>query len=100
MAGEHNTDNIERMIRLVEITLTLGRHVLHIVWIIFIITIASAIYDFATANIFWGIIASAFAVADAIFIAQIYERRSRHRQRRRHAKVSKAKPEYKEVTSA
>src|SRR5690349_18182723 len=99
MVEEPNTAKIERMIRLLEITLTIGRHVLHIVWIVFIITVASAIYHFAASNIVWGIIASAFAIADSIFIAQIYQRRSKHRERRIHAKVSNAKPKYEEAAS-
>lgn len=97
--GESRTDNIERTIRLLDIALTIGKHLLHIVWVIFGITVASAIFDFATANIFWGIIASIFAIADFIFIAQVYERRSRHRQRRIHARISKARQGYQEAAS-
>lgn len=100
MVGDPRTDNMENMIRLLEIALTIGKHLLHIVWIIFGITVASAIFDFATANIFWGIIASIFVIADFIFIAQVYKRRSRHRQRRTNARISKAKPGYQEAASA
>jgi hypothetical protein len=91
-------DDIERVIRLIEIALTIGRHILHIAWLFFGISVAVAAYNFATGNIAWGIISSLLALAGFIFIAQIYEHRSRHRARRQ-AKLAEMRPEYK-VASA
>ena len=100
MAEQPNTDEIEKTIRLVEIALTIGKHILHIMWLSFGITVASAVYDFATGNIVWGIIASIFAVAGFVFIAQVYETRNRHRQRRMQTKRTQIKSEYRESASA
>jgi nitrogen fixation protein FixH len=92
-------DDIERVIRLVEIALTIGRHILHIMWLFFGISVAVAVYDFATGNIAWGIISSLFALGGFIFMMQIYQHRSRHRARRQ-ARLAETRPEYKEVASA
>jgi len=100
MTEQPQIDKIEKIIRFIEIALTIGRHIVHIMWLFFGITVASAVYDFATGNIFWGIIASIFAVAGFVFIAQIYERRNRHRQRRLNTRRPTAKSEYKDVASA
>ena len=55
-------DDIERAIRLNEITLTVGRHILHLIWSLIGISVALAVYDFSTNNIVWGIISSLFAL--------------------------------------
>jgi hypothetical protein len=91
-------DDVERVIRLVEIALMIGRHILHIAWLFFGVSVAVAAYNFATGNIVWGIISSLFALGVFIFIAQIYEHRSRHRAYRE-ARLAETRPEYK-VASA
>jgi hypothetical protein len=90
--------DIERVIRLLEIALTIGRHILHIMWLFFGISIAVAVYNFATGDIVWGVISSLFALGGLIFMVQIYEHRSRHRVRRQ-ARLAETRPEYK-VASA
>jgi hypothetical protein len=96
---DEELDDIERVIRLIEIALTIGRHILHIAWLFFGISVAVAAYNFATSNIVWGIISSLFALGSFIFIAQIYEHRSRHRAHRL-ARLTEMRPEYKEAASA
>ncbi len=91
-------DDIERAIRLIEIALMIGRHILHIAWLFFGISVAVAAYNFATGNIVWGIVSLLFALGSFIFIAQIYEHRSRHRARRQ-TRLVETRPEYK-VASA
>jgi len=91
-------DDLERAIRLVEIALTVGRHLLHIMWLFIGISVAVAVYDFATNNIVWGIISSLFALGGFIFMVQIYQHRSRHRARTQ-SKLTEMRPEYK-VASA
>jgi len=91
-------DDIERVIRLIEIALIIGRHILHIAWLFFGVSVAVAAYNFATGNIVWGIISSLFALGIFIFIAQVYEHRSKHRARRQE-RLAETRPEYK-VASA
>jgi len=92
-------DDIERAISLIEITLTVGRHILHLIWSLIGISVALAVYDFSTNNIVWGIISSLFALGGFIFMVQIYQHRSRHRARRQ-ARLAETRPEYKGVASA
>lgn len=99
MAEQKQLDDIERVIRLVEIALTIGRHILHIMWVFFGINVALVAYNFAAGNIIWGIISLLFAIGGFIFIAQIYEHRNRHRLRRQ-ARQAEMQPEYKEAASA
>jgi hypothetical protein len=91
-------DNIERAIRIIEIALTVGRHILHIMWLFIGISVALAVYDFATDNIIWGIISSLFALGGIIFMVQIYQHRSSHRYRTQ-TRLAEKRPEYK-VASA
>jgi hypothetical protein len=91
-------DDIERVIRIIEIALTIGKHILHIIWLFFGISVAIAAYNFAVGNIVWGIVSSLFALGGLIFLAQIYERHRVHRAREQ-AKLAEMRLEYK-VASA
>jgi hypothetical protein len=100
MAEQPNLDQIDRTIRYIEIALTIGRHILHIMWLFFGITVAFAVFDFATGNIVWGIVGTIFAVGGLIFIIQIYQTRSRHRQRARQVRARQVKVEHSEAAAS
>jgi|ERR671939_401565 hypothetical protein len=99
MAEQPNLDQIDRTIRYIEIALTIGRHILHIMWLFFGITVAFAAFDFATGNIVWGIVGTIFAVGGLIFIIQIYQTRNRHRQRATQVKARRVKLEHSEAAA-
>lgn len=73
---------MERMIRLVEIGLTIGKNLVLIITLFVGITIAIAVYNLATGNIVWGIIDSAFGLGGLVFLEQIRQTRRRHYSRR------------------
>lgn len=98
MVDRAEINKIETMIRLVEVALTIGRHVLHIVWLVFGITVALAIYNFLVGDIAGGIVASLFAIGDSM-LAQIYKRRNRGHYRR-HLLQKQPKTKFGETTSA
>ena len=99
MVDRAEINKIETMIRLVEVALTIGRHVLHIVWLVFGITVALAIYNFLVGDIAGGIVASLFAIGDSVMLAQIYMRRNRGYYRR-HSLQKQPKTKFGETTSA
>jgi protein-S-isoprenylcysteine O-methyltransferase Ste14 len=99
MVDRAEVDRIETIIRLIEVALSIGRHVLQIFWIIFVITVALAIYNFVVGSIVGGIIASLFAIGDALFLAQIYNRRTKRRFQRS-PMDNQVKKNYKETASA
>jgi hypothetical protein len=93
------TENLDRMIRLVEIALTIGRHLVVIMATFTAIMVAIAAYSFAIGNVAGGIVASLFALGGVILLVQIYQRRRRgyHRGEVRR-RVTEQK--YREVASA
>lgn len=98
MTEQKELDDIERVIRLVELALAIGTHILHIMWLFLGINIALVVYNFATGNIAWGIVSLLFAIGGFIFIAQIYEHRSRHRARRQ-ARHVETRQEYQAASA-
>jgi hypothetical protein len=72
------TADIERVIRLVEIALIIGRNIVLIISAIVAITIALAAYNFATGSIAWGIVNSLLGLGGLVFLAQIRQTRRRH----------------------
>ena len=75
-------ERMGRMIRLVEIGLTIGKNLVLIIVVFVGITIAIAAYNFATGNIAWGIVNSLFGLGGLVFLAQIRQTRRRHYSRR------------------
>ena len=69
---------MERMIRLIEVALVIGKNLVLIISIFVGITIALAVYNFATGNIAWGIVNSIFGAGGLVFLAQIRQTRRRH----------------------
>ena len=69
---------MERIIRLVEIGLVIGKNLVLIIAVFVGITIAIAIYNFATGNIAWGVINSVLGAGGIVFLAQIRQTRRRH----------------------
>jgi hypothetical protein len=92
------TADIESVIRLVEITLTIGKNIVLIVSAIVAVTIALAVYDFATGDIAWGIVHSLLGLAGLVFLAQIRQTRRRHRARQ--ARRRQMTEKYREAASA
>lgn len=89
---------MERMIRLVEIALTIGKNLVLIMSIFVGITIALAVYNFAVGSIAWGIVDSVFGISGLVFLAQIRQTRRRHYGRR--AKYRQAHQQYREAEAA
>jgi len=90
---------MERMIRLMEIGLTIGMNLVLIIAAFVGITIAIAVYNFATGNIVWGIVNSVFGAGGLVFLAQIRQTRRRHYSKR--AKYRETKPQkYREAEAA
>jgi len=99
VAEQKQLDDIGRVIRLIEIALTIGRHIIHVMWVFFGINVVLTVYNFAIGNTVWGIISLLFAIGGFIFIAQIYEHRNRHRLQRQIRRMEK-QSEYRDAASA
>lgn len=90
---------MERMIRMIEIALVIGRNLVLIVAAFTGITIAIATYNFAAGNIVWGLFDSAFGIAALVFLMQIRQTRRRHyRRRARYQEIKQKK--YHEAQAA
>ena len=89
---------MERMIRLIEVALVIGKNLVLIISIFVGITIALAVYNFAIGNIAWGIVNSIFGAGGLVFLAQIRQTRRRHRARR--ARRRQVAEKYREAEAA
>lgn len=102
--------DIERLIRMIEIAITIGRYLLLIALVSAAVTIAIAAYNFAVGNLAGGIIASVFAVLGLIFLVQLrpFQRLRKnnssnnryHHLRGMRARRLKTRPKYGEAASA
>ena len=93
------TGNLDRMIRMVEIALTIGRHLVVIMATFTAIMVAIAAYSFATGNIAGGIVASLFALGGIILLVQISQRRRRGYQSAKE-RYRATEQKYREAASA
>lgn len=73
---------MERMIRIVEIALTIGKNISLIMAVFVGISFALAAYNAVIGNIVWAVISLAFGAAGLVFFAQIRQTRRRHHNRR------------------
>jgi hypothetical protein len=89
---------IERVIRLAEIALVIGRNTVPVVSAIVAVTVALAIYNFAAGNIAWGIVHSLIGLVGLVFLAQVRQTRRRHRARQ--ARRRQIAEKYHEAASA
>lgn len=73
---------MERMIRIIEIALIIGRNLVFIIAAFIGISFMLAIYNSLIGNIVGSIISLAFGAAGLVFFAQVRQTRRRHYQRR------------------
>ena len=92
------TEDIEGMLRIVEIALAIGRYVVLATSIFAGINLLLAAYDFATGNIGWGIVNLLLGLAGLVFLAQLRQTRRRHRTRQLNRRQAPEK--YHKVASA
>ena len=90
--------DIDRVILVVEILLTIGRNVVLVTSMFAGINIAFAAYNFAIGNDVWGIVHLMICLAALVFLEQIRQTRNRHRSKQ--AKVRKMPEKYHEAASA
>jgi protein-S-isoprenylcysteine O-methyltransferase Ste14 len=74
-------EKMERMIRLVEIALIIGKNLVFMIAAFVGITFMLAIYNSAIGNIVGSIISLAFGAAGLLFFAQVRQTRRRHYRR-------------------
>jgi membrane protein YqaA with SNARE-associated domain len=92
-------ERMERMIRLIEVTLVIGKNLVFIIAAFIGITFMLAIYNSVTGNTVGGIVSLAFGAAGLVFFAQVRQTRRRHYQRR--ARYQEARQQkYREAASA
>ena len=91
-------DEMQRMIRLVEIALVIGKNLILIMAAFVVITFAVAMFNFAVGNIAWGVVGLAFGISGVIFLAQIRQTRRRHYRRR--ATYQETRQKHREVQAA
>lgn len=92
-------ERMERMIRLIEVALVIGKNLVFIIAAFIGITFMFAIYNSVTGNTVGGIVSLAFGAAGLVFFAQVRQTRRRHYQRR--ARYQEARQQkYREVASA
>ncbi|HEX7032472.1 MAG TPA: hypothetical protein VF172_05680 [Nitrososphaera sp.] len=75
-------EKMERMIRLVEIGLTIGKNLSLIIALFVGISFLLAAYSAVVGNIVGSIVSLAFGVAGLVFFAQVRQTRRRHYERR------------------
>lgn len=92
-------ERMERMIRLIEVALVIGKNLVFIIAAFIGITFMLAIYNSVTGNTVGGIVGLAFGAAGLVFFAQVRQTRRRHYQRR--ARYQEARQQkYREAASA
>jgi 4-hydroxybenzoate polyprenyltransferase len=84
-------ERIERIIRLIEIALVIGKNLALIMAVFVGVTFALAAYNAAVANIVGSIVSLAFGVAGLVFFAQVRQTRKRHYRRRTTFKTGQQK---------
>lgn len=75
-------EQMERMIRIIEIALVIGKNLTLIMAAFVGISFALAAYNAAIGNVFWAVVSFAFGAAGLVFFAQIRQTRRRHHRRR------------------
>jgi|GEM_PF-3220477 len=75
-------EKMERMIRLIEIGLTIGKNLSLIIALFVGISFLLAAYSAMVGNVVGSVISLAFGVAGLVFFAQVRQTRRRHYQRR------------------
>ena len=73
---------MERMIRMIEIALVIGKNITLIMAVFIGVSFALAIYNTVMGSIAWAVVSMAFGAAGLIFFAQIRQTRRRHYRRR------------------
>jgi CHASE3 domain sensor protein len=90
--------DVERLIRIVEIALVIGKNIVLIVSIFVGTNLFLAAYDFVTGNVGWGIVNLLLGLAGLVFLAQVRQARRRHRTRQ--SKRRHTPEKYHDVASA
>jgi len=75
-------EKMERMIRLVEIALVIGRNLVYIIAAFMGVSFVLAIYNAIIGNFVWSLISLAFGASGLVFFAQVRQTRRRHYARR------------------
>jgi hypothetical protein len=92
-------ESMERMIRIIEIALIIGKNIALIMAVFVGISFVLAAYNAAIGNIVWAVISLAFGAAGLVFFAQIRQTRRRH-YRRRATYQEKRQQKYREAQAA
>ena len=92
-------EEMERMIRMIEAALIIGKNLMLIIAVFVGISFAFAIYHSATGNIVWAIVSLAFGAAGLVFFAQVRQTRRRHYRRRMSYRETK-QLKYREAQAA
>ena len=79
---EDTLNRIDRMLRLIEIGLFIGKNLNLIIGFFMGISFVLAIYNALVFNIIWSLISLAFGVSGLLFFAQVRQTRRRHYERR------------------
>lgn len=94
-------EKMERMIRLIEIGLTIGKNLSLIIALFVGISFLLAAYGAIVGNIVGSVISLAFGVAGLVFFAQVRQTRRRHYQRRAKYRDARQQPQkYREAQAA
>jgi membrane protein YqaA with SNARE-associated domain len=92
-------EKMERMIRLIEIALFIGKNLVFIIAAFIGITFMLAIYNAIMGNVVGSLVSLAFGAAGLVFFAQVRQTSRRHYQRR--AKYQETKQQkYREAQAA
>lgn len=98
IVSTRDLEKMERMIRLIEIALIIGKNLVFMIAAFIGISFILAIYNSVIGNIVGSIISLAFGAAGLIFFAQVRQTRRRHRARQ--AKRRQMTEKYREAASA
>jgi membrane protein YqaA with SNARE-associated domain len=90
---------MDRMIRLIEVALVIGKNLVFIIAAFIGINFVLAIYNSAIGNIVGSLINLAFGAAGLVFFAQVRQTRRRHYQRRTKYKETRQQ-KYREAQAA
>jgi protein-S-isoprenylcysteine O-methyltransferase Ste14 len=91
-------EKMERMIRLIEIALVVGKNLVFIIAAFIGITFALAVYNSLVGNIVGSLISLVFGAAGLVFFAQVRQTRRRHYQRL--AKYKETRQQHREAEAA
>ena len=79
---EDTLNKVDRMLRLIEFALVIGKNLNLIIGFFMGISFALVIYNALIFNIVWSLISLAFGLSGLLFFAQVRQTRRRHHQRR------------------